>query len=97
MGCFGMMRTRNDKWYADLAACEEPGFYFVFQQKGPAPLARAKKFMRGSLWSCGEVAIEEAIRRFKHYMKLYGELPWVDDAQIEEFHDDHFPAYTTEL
>ena len=33
----------NDKWYADLAACEDPGFYFVFQQKGPAPLAARKE------------------------------------------------------
>jgi hypothetical protein len=43
------------------------------------------------------VAIEEAIKRFRDSMAKYGELPWVDDAVIEEFQDDHFPAYTTEL
>lgn len=77
--------------------CTEPGFYFVFQQKGIAPLARCKKFARGSLWSCGEVAIEEAIKRFRENMARYGELAWVDDGVIKEFLDDHFPAYTTEL
>ena len=84
-------------WLREFTDCEEHGFYFCFQQKGPAPLARAKKFLRGSLWSCGEVAIEEAIKRFRHYMKLYGELPWVDNSVIEEFQDDQFPAYTTDL
>lgn len=87
----------DEKWYADLAACEEPGFYFVFQQKGPAPLARAKKFTRGSLWSCGEVAIEEAIKRYRENVTKFGDLPWVDDCPIDEFEDDHFPAYTTEI
>jgi hypothetical protein len=82
---------------AELEECAEPGFYFVFQAKGLAPLARAKKFTRGSLWSCGEVAIDEAIRRFRHFMELYGELPWVDQEPIGEFLDDHFPAYTTDL
>lgn len=77
--------------------CKEPGFYFVFQQKGVAPLARAKKFTRGSLWSCGEVAIEEAITRFKANAEKYGMLPWVDAHPIEDFQDDQFPAYTTDL
>jgi hypothetical protein len=86
-----------DGWLRQFTDAEEPGFYFLWQQKGVAPLARAKKFTRGSIWSCGEVAIDEAIRRFRHYMEKYGELPWVDDAVIEDFQDDHFPAYTTEL
>lgn len=85
------------QWFEDLCKCDEPGFYFCFQQKGIAPLARAKKFARGSLWSCGEVAIEEAIKRFRDNMAKFGELPWVDATEIEDFQDDHFPAYTTEL
>jgi hypothetical protein len=40
---------------------------------------------------------DEAIRRFRHFMELYGELPWVDQEPIGEFLDDHFPAYTTDL
>jgi hypothetical protein len=94
-GAYGLFwddAPSNDNWYAELASCEEPGFYFVFQQKGPA-----KKFLRGSMWSCGEAAIEEAIKRFRENMERFGELPWVDTAGIEEFSDDQFPAYSTEL
>ncbi len=77
--------------------CDQHGCYAVFQQKGIAPLARCRKFTRGSLWSCGEVAIEEAIGRFRANMKKFGDLPWVDDGAIEDFRDDEFPAYTTDL
>ena len=84
-----------DEWLRDFTDCEEPGFYFVWQAKGIAPLVRAKKFTRGSLWSCGEVAIEEAVRRFRENIAHFGELPWVDMTPIEEFQDDQFPAYTT--
>jgi hypothetical protein len=77
---------------------KEHDFFFVFQAKGIAPLARGKKFLRGSLWSCGEVAIDEAIRRYKHCMAKHGpDEPWVDDTPIDEFEDALFPAYTTEL
>lgn len=82
----------------NLRQTNEHDFYFVFQQKGIAPLARGKKFLRGSLWSCGEVAIDEAIRRYKHCMERFGpDIPWIDDTAIDEFMDDQFPAYTTEL
>jgi hypothetical protein len=80
-----------------IRACEGPGFYFLFLQKGIAPLARAKKFLRGSMWSCGEVAIEQAVERFRHYMQHFGDLPWIDDSPIMELADDHFPVYATEL
>lgn len=87
----------DDQWLSRFADCDEPGFYFVFQQKGIAPLARCKKFTRGSLWSCGEVAIEEAIGRFRTYREKYGGLPWIDQTPIEDFDDSLFPAYTTDL
>jgi PDDEXK-like uncharacterized protein DUF3799 len=77
--------------------CVEPGFYFVFQQKGPAPLARAKKFLKGSVRACGEAAIEQGIRRFKECSAKFGDLPWVDDEPISEFEDLQFPAYAVEL
>jgi hypothetical protein len=88
----------KDEWLLAFTECEAHDFYFCFQQKGVAPLARAKKFTRGSLWSCGEVAIEEAIRRFKFYMAKHGETePWVDDAGIEDLDDSLMPVYATEL
>jgi len=88
----------DEKWLEAFTDCKEHDFYFVFQAKGIAPLARGKKFLRGSLWSCGEVAIDEAIRRYKQCMETFGpDVPWVDNTPIDEFLDDQFPAYTTEL
>jgi len=86
-----------NEWLAEFRAGEPHGCYAIWQQKGIAPLARGKKFSRGSIWSCGEVAIDEAIRRFKHFSELYGDLPWVDAEPIGDFLDDQFPAYTTDL
>jgi hypothetical protein len=91
-------RPDVEDWIKQFRDYAEHDFYFVFQAKGIAPLARGKKFLRGSLWSCGEVAIDEAIRRYKHCMEKHGpDEPWVDDTAIDEFLDDHFPPWTTEL
>jgi hypothetical protein len=88
----------DDKWLEAFTDCTEHDFFFVFQQKGIAPLARGKKFIRGSLWACGEVAIDEAIARYKHGVETFGpDAPWIDNAPIEEFDDSMFPAYATEL
>jgi hypothetical protein len=81
-----------------LCGCQEPSFWFVFQAKGIAPLARLFKFNKGSLWSCGEVAIDHAVERFRYFMEKYGDdLPWVDDTPAQDFDDSLFPTYTTEL
>jgi hypothetical protein len=88
----------NADWLEQFRATEQHEFWFVFQQKGVAPLARLKRFTRGSLWSCGEVALDEGISRYKLYLDKYGtNLPWVDDSAPEDFDDSMFPAYTTEL
>jgi PDDEXK-like domain of unknown function (DUF3799) len=90
--------TGEDKWLEAFTDCKEHDFFFVFQAKGIAPLARGKKFNRGSLWSCGEVAIEEAVRRYKECMATFGpDIPWIDSTEIDEFDDSLFPTYTTEL
>lgn len=87
----------DDAWLQAFRASEPHACYGIFQQKGIAPLARGKKFLRGSIHSCGEVAIDEAVRRYKHYRQRYGDLPFVDETPIQEFRDDEFPAYTTDL
>jgi hypothetical protein len=84
-------------WMKDFLACEQHGCYVLFQAKGIAPLARAKKFSRGSVWGCGEAAIEQAIRRFREYSERFGDLPWIDDEPIRELEDLQFPAYAVEL
>jgi hypothetical protein len=99
------MAKRLPEWYGcpldfrlKFRDCHEHEFFFVFQAKGIAPLARGKKFLRGSMWSCGEVAIEEAVRRYKDCMAKHGpNEPWIDATPIDEFDDSFFPSYATEL
>lgn len=91
-------KSPDADWLKTFRETQQHDFWFVFQQKGIAPLARLKRFTRGSLWSCGEVATDEAISRYNFYIDKYGsDLPWVDDAPPEDIDDSLFPAYTTEL
>lgn len=80
-----------------LSEAEEHGFYFVFQQKGTAPIAKGKKLPRGAVWNAGSAAIEEAIRIYKQNFETFGTDPWVDTGDIDQFEDMMFPAYATEF
>ena len=80
-----------------LAQAEQHDFFFVFQQKGIAPLARGKKFERGSMYGCGQASIEMAIQMFRKYYAIYGEDVWVDPQDITSFEDANFPPWATEL
>lgn len=80
-----------------LSQTEEHDFYFVFQQKGIAPVARGKKFPRNLMYGCGMQAIEDAISKYKQCLSTYGTEPWVDPTPIDEFADESFPIFATEL
>lgn len=80
-----------------LAEADEHGFYFVFQQKGVAPIARGKKLPRGAVWNAGSAAIEEAKRLYHHCLEVFGTDPWVDQSDIEQLEDESFPIYATEF
>lgn len=80
------------------AASDIHEFFFVFQKKGGAPLARGKKFMAtGAMMDCARASIERAISLFRKYSEMYGEEIWVDDTPITDFDDIKFPAYAVEL
>lgn len=90
----------SKEWLEELAKCEKHDFYSVFQQKGIAPVARAFKFGQDraqGMMGAANSAIEQAIYIFKKYSDYYGDDPWVDLSNIQEFHDDEFPSYATEL
>jgi hypothetical protein len=80
-----------------MSLTEQHDFFFVFQQKGLAPLARGKKFERGSMYACGQVSIEMAVGLFKKYYAIYGEDVWVDPQGITSFEDANFPPWATEI
>jgi hypothetical protein len=81
----------------EFSACEEHGFYHIFQQKGIAPLARGFKFPRGMVYGAGVAAIEDAKQRYKECLAKFGADPWLDDRDIETFEDSQFPVYITDL
>lgn len=80
-----------------LAKTDEHDFYFVFQQKGIAPVARGKKFPRNIMYGCGMQAIEDAISKYRQCLSVYGADPWIDPTPIDEFDDSSFPIFATEL
>ena len=80
-----------------LAKAPAPDFYFCFQQKGDAPLARAKRFGRGSMYQCGQASIEKACQLYVENFARFGEEMWVDLTPITAFEDERFPVYAVEL
>lgn len=76
---------------------DQHDFYFVFQQTGPSPVARGKKFPRAQMYGCGLAAIEDATKRYKKALRTFGTDTWVDMTPIDEFEDERFPIWATEL
>lgn len=93
----GDLAATPKAWLNEFLTCEEHGFYLIFQQKGVAPLARGKKFPRGMVYGAGIAAIEDAKRIYRECLAKFGSDPWLDLSPIEDFRDDEFPAYTTEI
>ena len=85
------------EWLEALSETEEHDFYFLFQQKGTAPLARGKKFGRGSMFACGQVSIQKAVELFRQYYAVYGDGVWVDNEDITAFDDTLFPPWSVEI
>jgi hypothetical protein len=79
-----------------LADAPERHFLFVFQQKGPAPLARGMVLAPGLTLDIGREEIAEATHLFAHCWRTYGADPWLDASEIETFDPTEFPAYIAE-
>lgn len=70
---------------------------FVFQQKGPAPLAVGKTFNKYSAtYRICAAHLETARQSYVQYMETFGKDPWVYEAPIEEFQDSEVPQWATE-
>lgn len=87
------------EFMAALAAAEEiHEFFFVFQKKGAAPLARGKKFVASSsMMDCAHASVEKAVALYKQYSAEFGDGVWVDKTPITDFEDIKFPAYAVEI
>lgn len=82
---------------AQLPPGFQHGMYFVFQMKNPYPIATGRKFPRTGIWQAGLVVIEQAIEIYKSNTARFGTDPWLDSADIQQFEDDHFPAYINDV
>lgn len=103
----GIKLMRDGKIYgsAPLAITEaimkvpadERKFLFVFQQKGPAPVACGKVFNRQSaLFQICAAHLETARRTYVEYTAKFGTDPWITDMPITEIQDDEIAPWATE-
>ena len=72
---------------------DEPTWVWVFQQTGPAPLARGKLFPAGVVRDIGNQIVRQALETFARCKATFGTDPWVDDRPIEALDDMGFPAW----
>lgn len=88
----------SKEWLDAFIASPEHNFNFVFQQKGPAPLAIGAVFdRRDGMYETGQLCIREAVDVYKRNMELYGTMPWVDTREPIVLHWQQYPAFASEL
>lgn len=83
-------------WLAKLARenMDDRQFVFVFQQTGPAPVARAYRFPRQLLtFDVGVSTMRQSQASFAAHWHRYGTDPWIDTTPLDDFTDDDFPMY----
>lgn len=77
-----------------LFANQEKTFLFVWQAKGPAPLARGKTLPReGATFRIGQTEIDVAKVTFQNCMERFGKEPWIDVQKIEAIDDSDVPPW----
>lgn len=86
-----------DNFDKDFLASEEHDFFFLFQKKGVAPLARLYKFPKTGIYQSGIAAIEHAIQIYKQCEAKYGADAWLDESDPVELADALFPVWATEI
>lgn len=96
---YGQRHTPTPEFLKELSEHKDGHeFYFVFQKKGGAPLARGKKFRPNlGMMDCARASIAQAIESFKFCFDRYGSGVWIDETPITDFEDHLFPAYATEI
>lgn len=84
-------------WIKKFAASADHRFVFVFQMKGSTPIARGKIMPKHLVYECGLTSMRNAIEAFLVNLQIFGTDRWVEMQPIEEFSDDEFPVYTTDI
>ena len=100
-GCVSGDDTNALQQFAQVK--EEPRFFFVFLETGPAMNVLVREFVqsRGDveslMWSTGEKKATQAIQVWKAYMKQFGpSQPWATNQPARPFMDEEFPLWAVE-
>ncbi len=85
----------DEKLAIALAADHPKTFLFVFQVKGPAPVAIGRVFPAQSMiFQAAQAEIDTMKMLYKTCLDKYGpDVPWVDDGKIEQFSDEDVPPW----
>lgn len=90
--------ARRDEFCAKWAQqTEAPGFMFIFQQSGDAPVTRGKIMPKGTVYSVTKSRCEDLKRKWVECAKTYGVLPWLDIQPVDEIEDERIPLWATEI
>ena len=85
----------NPEWLRLMSETPNDEFWWVFQQKGKAPIAKGKKFRReDQACKIGFSEIERASNLFVSNMNRYGsDVPWMDCSSPEYLGEGDIPSY----
>lgn len=91
--------TPSDAWLKSVVAnTKDRTMFFVFQQTGPAPVAKGIYFQRVlSARDAGERVWRQAMELFVENKNAYGDNIWVTILPVEYMEDEKFPQRTYDL
>lgn len=72
---------------------KDANFLFVFQQTGPAMLAKGKVFKEGVAFDVAQKNYRDGVAKFAYYYRKFGEEPWLDDLYITAMQDEDYPLW----
>lgn len=89
----------DPKWLSKYASTDCDEFWWLFQQKGVAPIAKGRVFTaKEALFETGVVQIDQAAKRFIANYNHYGpDVPWIDQERPRIVHKDDLPSFTWDL
>jgi hypothetical protein len=86
-------------WALKWAQHREPDeFFFIFQQKGIAPITRGLRWPRmGTTKMIFDDIVKAQKRRFREFNQSYGVDPWLDLKPVYDLADEDLPPYATDI
>lgn len=89
----------DPKWLKAFRETPNDEFWYVFQQKGIAPVSRGAKFSLKDpkFESTAYAQIEDACISFRECYTKYGTDPWIDDTPSRYLSYDELPAFVGDL